>query len=322
MGLISESIITCPACGTAKVETMPTDACQYFYECTGCGTLLRPKHGDCCVFCSYGSVPCPPKQTSNGDPLCCQSEEGGVTTEIRPGVHRPRWSVVTRPAARDALLARARAREGLSHKWKPALSAPQDQVWRTLIELFGVFGRPPSVVEISQQVDMSPEQAGAHLAELQALDLLEADRTSGTIVYAYPFSSQATEHHVELNGHVLHALCAIDALGVGGMLRVDVAIASSCRLCGSLIEIRTDQAGQAIGYARPDDALVWYDFAYDQTAARSCCPSIAFFCSDEHLQQWLASRIPPRAGFRLTLAEAMEVGRAVFEPVLATGSGV
>lgn len=39
---------------------MPTDACQFFYDCTGCGALLRPKEADCCVYCSYGSVPCPP----------------------------------------------------------------------------------------------------------------------------------------------------------------------------------------------------------------------------------------------------------------------
>ena len=39
---------------------MPTDSCQFFYECISCKTLLRPKRGDCCVFCSYGSVKCPP----------------------------------------------------------------------------------------------------------------------------------------------------------------------------------------------------------------------------------------------------------------------
>jgi hypothetical protein len=57
-----KSTITCPICGTAKTETMPTDACRFFYECTGCGEFLRPRRGDCCVFCSYGSVPCPPIQ--------------------------------------------------------------------------------------------------------------------------------------------------------------------------------------------------------------------------------------------------------------------
>jgi hypothetical protein len=59
--MIQQSEITCPHCGAAKMETMPTDACQFFYECT-CGTMLRPKPGDCCVFCTYGSVPCPPIQ--------------------------------------------------------------------------------------------------------------------------------------------------------------------------------------------------------------------------------------------------------------------
>jgi len=39
---------------------MPIDACQHFYECTHCKTLLKPKVGDFCVFCSYGSVACPP----------------------------------------------------------------------------------------------------------------------------------------------------------------------------------------------------------------------------------------------------------------------
>lgn len=63
-----ESVITCPSCEHSRPETMPTDACQYFYECAHCKTLLRPKAGDCCVFCSYGSVPCPPVQAAQ---LCC-----------------------------------------------------------------------------------------------------------------------------------------------------------------------------------------------------------------------------------------------------------
>lgn len=57
-----ESVITCPACGEASRESMPTDACLFFYDCPHCGARLKPKPGDCCVFCSYGSVPCPPVQ--------------------------------------------------------------------------------------------------------------------------------------------------------------------------------------------------------------------------------------------------------------------
>jgi hypothetical protein len=60
------SIITCPACGHQKEEIMPTNACQYFYECESCNKVLKPINNDCCVFCSYGTVPCPPIQ-ENGD---------------------------------------------------------------------------------------------------------------------------------------------------------------------------------------------------------------------------------------------------------------
>ncbi|WP_342361658.1 GDCCVxC domain-containing (seleno)protein [Terrarubrum flagellatum] len=68
------SEIACPLCGHRKVEQMPTDVCQFFYDCEGCGALLRPKAGDCCVFCSYGSMPCPPVQLqrqSGGESGCC-----------------------------------------------------------------------------------------------------------------------------------------------------------------------------------------------------------------------------------------------------------
>jgi hypothetical protein len=36
----------------------------HFYRCEGCGTLLKPREGDCCVFCSYADRPCPPKQAA------------------------------------------------------------------------------------------------------------------------------------------------------------------------------------------------------------------------------------------------------------------
>ena len=60
--IVTRSVITCPHCGTSKEEEMPSEACRIVYECTGCGAALWPKAGDCCVFCSYGSVPCPPIQ--------------------------------------------------------------------------------------------------------------------------------------------------------------------------------------------------------------------------------------------------------------------
>ena len=62
MSIELHSRITCPACGFGREEVMPTDACIWYWECPSCGQLVRPKPGDCCVYCSYGTVPCPPVQ--------------------------------------------------------------------------------------------------------------------------------------------------------------------------------------------------------------------------------------------------------------------
>ena len=68
------STIRCPRCGGESEEVMPTNACQFFYQCTHCGEVLRPRSGDCCVFCSYGTVVCPSKQLGGPERDCCGAE--------------------------------------------------------------------------------------------------------------------------------------------------------------------------------------------------------------------------------------------------------
>ncbi|MDH3320403.1 MAG: hypothetical protein OEO84_12050 [Betaproteobacteria bacterium] len=65
---VLESTLTCPGCGERSTENMPTDSCLFFWSCPACGLRVKPKQGDCCVFCSYGSAPCPPKQMERS---CC-----------------------------------------------------------------------------------------------------------------------------------------------------------------------------------------------------------------------------------------------------------
>lgn len=64
-----DSTITCPECNKQFTEEMPTDACQFFWECPNCKTRIKPLQGDCCVYCSYGDTPCPPIQANNKS--CC-----------------------------------------------------------------------------------------------------------------------------------------------------------------------------------------------------------------------------------------------------------
>jgi len=73
--MMLQAVIKCPYCGAQSIETMPTDACQYFYDCKDCGRVLKPKPGDCCVFCSYADHKCPPKQGEG----CCGPASPAIT---------------------------------------------------------------------------------------------------------------------------------------------------------------------------------------------------------------------------------------------------
>ncbi len=65
---ILESRLTCPKCGHMTLEEMSLDSCRFFHECVECHSLVRPRAGDCCVFCSYGSAKCPSIQFKG---RCC-----------------------------------------------------------------------------------------------------------------------------------------------------------------------------------------------------------------------------------------------------------
>jgi len=65
--ITTKSKIKCPYCGFESEEEMPLYYSVYFYECRACKKILKLKEGECCVFCSYGSVKCPPKQIEDNN---------------------------------------------------------------------------------------------------------------------------------------------------------------------------------------------------------------------------------------------------------------
>lgn len=77
-----EATITCPLCGTTAREAMPENACRHFYRCTGCDQTLRPKDGDCCVFCSYADAVCPPRMLAMADALPVESFTSGARIDL------------------------------------------------------------------------------------------------------------------------------------------------------------------------------------------------------------------------------------------------
>jgi alkylmercury lyase len=234
-----------------------------------------------------------------------------LAVEIRPGVFRPDWSLVTTGAARQALAGRVPGSAGLLEHWSKPIHPRTDLVWQTLLRTFAREGRPPRLAEIVAETNLSPENVTAILHELEKRDLIGLEPGTDTIRFAYPWSTQRTGHRVSFGAHNLWALCAIDALATAPMYRTDVSVHSACAACAEKVYVATALHGRALRTMSPPEAIVWYDFSYAGCAAASCCPSITFFCSDKHLQAWFGTRPRRPQGVRLSVAEALEVGGAI-----------
>jgi mercuric reductase len=145
------------------------------------------------------------------------------------------------------------------------------------------------------------------------------DEAGASVTAAYPFCSWPTEHWVSAaGGRRVSSLCAIDALGAGAMLGEATLVESACRSCGAPIRIATREQGHALASATPEPAVVWYGVHYaGGCSATSGCTLKSFFCTREHLARWRAAEGHGGTGFVLSLEAALEIGRAIFQPLLA-----
>jgi mercury(II) reductase len=230
---------------------------------------------------------------------------------VRPGVTFPDWSVVTSPTVRDALLA-------IDHVFAcwSGYDPGIDRVRVALLQLYLEGGRAPAASALAERTGLSQTAIRPLLEELRRRDLVVLD--GARIVGAYPFADRDTGHRVTLDGPVLNAMCAVDALGIGVMTGRDIAITSRCLHCGLPIRITTQNQGRTLAKVEPSTAVVWQDVRYEGgCAANSLCATTVFFCSDDHLSAWRRGRSADEAGFRLSMEEGLEAGRAVFGPSLA-----
>jgi hypothetical protein len=116
--------------------------------------------------------------------------------EIRPGVFRPDWSAVTKPAPRQALTGRLAARAGLLDRWSCRLEPDQDVVWRTALRLYAERGRAPSIADLAATADIAVDKLTTLLNDLASRDLIGLDRAPERIRLAYPFTEAETGHRV------------------------------------------------------------------------------------------------------------------------------
>jgi mercuric reductase len=232
---------------------------------------------------------------------------------MRPGVTFPDWSAVTSPVAKDALLAMVGS-DHVLNRWS-GYDPAEDRVRVALLQHYLEHGRAPTPSALAKRMGQSDAAVRPLLGGLRRRDLVVLEGAG--IVGAYPFTDWNTGHSVTLDGRTLNAMCAVDALGIGAMTDRDIAIASPCYHCGAPVRIATRDRGRALADFAPGTAVVWLSVQYEGgCAANSLCAVTAFFCSDEHLAAWRHERPADEPGFRLSMEEALEAGRAIFGPIL------
>jgi len=236
---------------------------------------------------------------------------------LRPGVMMPAWPFVTDATAGEALTA-SMVVAGRAQKWS-GLSAAEDCIWQAILLTFARSGQAPDLHQLSIVTDMDDVSVASVLHGLRSRDLVVLGACGTAVTAAYPFCSWATGHRVRLGEQAtVHSLCAIDALGTGAMLGCDIVIESACHGCGAPIRIEMRDRGHVLGHVTPDAAVVWSGVKYaGGCAATSGCTSKVFFCSDEHLTTWHNSPSLDGAGLRLSMDAALQVGKALFVPMLA-----
>jgi mercuric reductase len=252
--------------------------------------------------------------SSSPDKLAASASTTLPSYAVRPGVTFPDWSVVTSPAVKDAL----QAMVGSDHvfdRWR-GYDPATDRVRVALLQLYSEDGRAPTTGALAERAGLNETSVRTLLEELRRRDLIVLD--GERIVGAYPFTDKETGHRVTLDGRVLNAMCAVDALGIGAMTDRDITIASRCRHCGAPIRVTTRDQGRMLARVEPKTSVMWQSVRYeDACAANSLCATTAFFCSDDHLSVWRREQAADEVGFRLSIEEGLEAGRALFGPSLA-----
>ncbi|MEV0453867.1 alkylmercury lyase family protein [Catellatospora methionotrophica] len=198
-----------------------------------------------------------------------------------------------------------------------ALPAGPRHVHRQILEHFATTGQPPSPADIDAYARTVGLSTAVALAALTDGDLIAFD--AGRLIAAYPFSPTPTAHRVDLDGITVHAMCAIDALGIAFMLGTDTTITSRDPHTGEQVTITTTTNGRA--QFTPASAVVVY--AASKTIGRSvdtCCSTINFFTSNATATAWTTAH-PGLQATVLDQAHAVALGRDIFGPLLQPAIG-
>jgi hypothetical protein len=190
-----------------------------------------------------------------------------------------------------------------------AATGPNAQaLYRALLPALAATGAPPPLADAAAKARLTPDLVRAALSELATADLVTLDE-DGIVAGVFPLSARPTRHRVQLqNGPVLHAMCAVDALGVPAMLGEAAVVSSTDPVTGEPVQVTINHEGR-LDVESPA-AVVLLARAGDGPLAGACCSVIDFYADAATARRALDQ--PGTRGTVLSLADAHALAAALF----------
>ncbi len=259
------------------------------------------------------------------DPLTAQRSDYALSCRIFATDHGPagqpeeRWirnalatAANAYPSVQRVLEAAAIPLSRCGHERTARLSSGERALYRWLIERFA-HATPPTASQLAAEAHALALETNATLAALAREDLVHTDDV-GAVTVAYPFSGSPRGHEVAVDGRVMQAMCAIDALGIAAMLNEPIDVRSHDPISGN--EIRVHTTLEAVISWEPETAVVLAgSSSCEGPSYCGCCDVLNFFESTENAQRYLREN-PNVQGMPISIPEAAAAGRAVFGAIL------
>jgi len=153
-----------------------------------------------------------------------------------------------------------------------ALTPPARHLHQWVLTSFVETGHAPPRADLEAMARDHDIDPGPAWSELTGRDVLAVDE-QGEIRAAYPFSPVPTRHQVTWDGGTgVHAMCAVDALGMSAMLGVPVTITSTEPDTDRIVTVQVEHDTARWS---PDTAVAFagHTGSSDSSGA-ACCPSV------------------------------------------------
>jgi mercuric reductase len=181
----------------------------------------------------------------------------------------------------------------------------------TILNGFYTLGRAPFIQELAVTAPVARE----HVSLLARQDLLTIDK-SGEILGCYPFTMEQRAHRIDLNGHQVYAMCALDALAPASMFNCPSAVSSICAVTSQPVNIKLKNS-TVLNADEASDIHVginWIAASGCGSCSNNLCTEMLYLIDRATAHDWQQQDAANRDIY--TLEKAIEFSAGFFKPML------